>query len=209
MYFFCQICSLLFPHLFGGSLLEREDVRMALDAYHRELAKLAASSSSNSSPHFPPPLFHPGASLPNGLSGAQDLTMPKRLSPLDTKDKDDIKVRNHIVWDFSLPPLYIYIMYIADPKRSLRKDGIIIMRNDELHYFSWRKRMLQRWCDTWGALSLLSGLKVVNQTQVQPHPWIPFCPHLEEMILPMHRLFREWLRSQTHSSHKYELHIVL
>ncbi|XP_035708595.1 homeobox protein cut isoform X3 [Folsomia candida] len=83
--------SLLFPHLFGGSLLEREDIRMALDAYHRELAKLAASSTSGSSPQFPPPHFHPGAPLPNinGLSGAQDLTMPKRLSPFDTKDKDD------------------------------------------------------------------------------------------------------------------------
>lgn len=69
---------------------------MALDAYHRELAKLAATTSSASPSHFPPPLFHPGApGVPNGLSGAQDLTMPKRLSPLDTKDNDDkVKILN-------------------------------------------------------------------------------------------------------------------
>jgi hypothetical protein len=60
---------------------------MALDAYQRELAKLASSTPS-SPPHFRPVLFQPN-SLPNGLS-AQDLSLPKRGSP-------DIKVNEYEV----------------------------------------------------------------------------------------------------------------
>ena len=60
---------------------------MALDAYHRELAKLATSSPS-SPPHFRPVIFQPNSALPNGLSGAQDLSLPKRASP-DIKASED------------------------------------------------------------------------------------------------------------------------
>lgn len=80
--------SLLFPHLFGGSLLDREEVRMALDAYHRELAKLAGGAASF------PPHFLPGAPLqpqqiPNGLPGAQDLSLPKRLLSVSPAEKGE------------------------------------------------------------------------------------------------------------------------
>lgn len=70
--------------------MERDDIRMALDAYHRELAKLTASTAGGSPSQFPPPMFHPGGPLLNGLGGAQDLSMPKRLSPLDIKKEKDL-----------------------------------------------------------------------------------------------------------------------
>lgn len=77
---------MLFPHLFGGSLLETEEIRMILDAYHRGFTKTAAASSS---PHFRPVVFQSNAPPPvNGISSAQDLSLPKRPSP-DLNDNDE------------------------------------------------------------------------------------------------------------------------
>jgi homeobox protein cut-like len=54
-----------------------DDIRMALDAYHRELAKLNHNALQGGS--IPPGLLglHPQMPLLNGAGGAQDLSLPK------------------------------------------------------------------------------------------------------------------------------------
>lgn len=75
--------SLLFPHFFGGppGTMDRsqEDMRMALDAYHRELAKLNTCPS----PGLPGLLalqqqgIHQQTPSQQQNGGAQDLSLPK------------------------------------------------------------------------------------------------------------------------------------
>lgn len=69
---------LMFPHFLGAGASSGEDVRLAMDAYHRELAKL------NSAGSLPFPLAAMQQQVLSSHNGiAQDLSLPKQ----ERKDK--------------------------------------------------------------------------------------------------------------------------
>jgi len=86
-------CSLLFPHFFGpggpagGMERTHDEIRMALDAYHRELAKLNHNAMQGGA--LPPGLLGLHPQMPqmmNGIvGGAQDLSLPKER-PTSARD---------------------------------------------------------------------------------------------------------------------------
>lgn len=84
--------------------MERDDIRMALDAYHRELAKLTEPSSPAPS-HFPAVLFHQAAMNSTGPAGAQDLSLPKRFSP-ESKETDE-----KLSTDLSQKEVYVKVRF--------------------------------------------------------------------------------------------------
>ncbi|KAF5286462.1 hypothetical protein FQR65_LT02229 [Abscondita terminalis] len=90
--------SMFFPHLFSSGAMDRtqEEIRMALDAYHRELAKLNQCQNPAQMTNLgllalqQQALAHHHNPSMNG--GAQDLSLPKEkpkmVNGVDDKDKD-------------------------------------------------------------------------------------------------------------------------
>lgn len=96
--FVCWVCRLLFPHFFGGGGSgpgSAEEIRMALDAYHRELAKLNSQCGGVNMPagllalqqQQQQAVFSQqqqlGGPTHNGM--AQDLSLPKEHQRKDAK----------------------------------------------------------------------------------------------------------------------------
>lgn len=111
------IYSMFLPQFFSNNPMDRtEEIRMALDAYHREIAKLnqnphtaqmplgllalqqqALAQQQNSQP----------MTQPNSNGGVQDLSLPKDKTKMvngmdDGKDKDEDSMSRHSGSAFSL-----------------------------------------------------------------------------------------------------------
>lgn len=109
--------SLVFPHFLSGG--SGEDVRIAMDAYHRELAKLN-STNAGGLPH-PLAALHAQnlSSVHNGI--AQDLSLPKQVKREKASNEDEKKEEErHGGSAFSLvrpkvePGKYLFIISIYE-----------------------------------------------------------------------------------------------